>query len=250
MMNNIHDFICRVEGFAKCQASEMIDYFAYYLMLFGDKPTFKPKDIQMCFETLKIPAYSNIPRYLSDNSKSVRGKTQKYIKKESYYSMTLIHRNNISDNVINDIPRAEISNVLRDLIPRLTNESEKMYLDEAIRTFEVEAYRASIIMVWLLTLDHLFEYILATKIADFVTALRRAGNNKSIHSKDDFGDIKESQFIEICKSASIINNDVRKILSNKLDIRNSYAHPSTVHLPKSKALEFIEDLVVNVILKY
>jgi len=43
---------------------------------------------------------------------------------------------------------------------------------------------------------------------------------------------------------------VRKILDTKLGIRNSYAHPSTVKLPKSKALEFIEDLVNNVILKY
>ena len=105
-------------------------------------------------------------------------------------------------------------------------------------------------MVWLLTIDHLYEYILNGKISDFISALRRANISKSIHSKDDFGELKESQFIEICKSSGIISNDVRKILDTKLGIRNSFAHPSNIKLPKSKALEFIEDLVENVILKY
>jgi hypothetical protein len=91
---------------------------------------------------------------------------------------------------------------------------------------------------------------LSNKISDFVTALRRANINKSVHTKDDFGELKESQFIEICKSAGIISNDVRKILDAKLGIRNSFAHPSNIKLPKSKALEFIEDLIENVILKY
>lgn len=105
-------------------------------------------------------------------------------------------------------------------------------------------------MVWLLTLDHLYEYILANKLSDFIIALRKMNNNKSIKTKDDFSDIKESTFIEACRGAGIISNDIRKILDTKLGIRNSFAHPSTVTLPKSKAFEFIEDLVDNVILKY
>ena len=75
-------------------------------------------------------------------------------------------------------------------------------------------------------------------------------NNKVINTKDDFGDLKESVFIEACRGANIITNDIRKILDTKLGIRNSFAHPSTIMLPKSKALEFIEDLVNNVISKY
>lgn len=180
-----------------------------------------------------------------------KGKKQRFIRNsDSSFILARSRAGELTKEIVLDSHKTEINNVLRDLLTKISNPSEKIFLEEAIKTYEVEAYRASIIMVWLLTLDHLFEYILANKHQDFIVALRKANNKKSIHSKDDFGDIKESQFIEICRSAGIISNDVRKILDAKLGIRNSFAHPSTIILPESKALEFIEDLVINVILKY
>ncbi len=52
------------------------------------------------------------------------------------------------------------------------------------------------------------------------------------------------------RSAGIITNDVRKILDTQLGFRNTAAHPSTVDVPESKVVGAIEDLVLNVILKY
>ncbi|MGE4430825.1 MAG: hypothetical protein AB7E05_08815 [Sphingobium sp.] len=43
---------------------------------------------------------------------------------------------------------------------------------------------------------------------------------------------------------------MRKILDQKLGTRNSCAHPSGVTVNKSKVIDFIEDLVDNVILKF
>lgn len=246
----MEDFIQKVQDFNKLQPSELIDYFAYYLINFNQSSSVRAKDILKCFATLNLPPYSNIPRYLSENSKKVKGKTQKYIKKDSSYVLSRYQSDFISKNVILDAPKVEISKTLRDLSITLQNQSEKEFLEEAIKTFEIEAYQASVIMVWLLTLDHIYEYVLANKLPEFITALRRININTVINSKDDFGDIKEVKFIEACRVAGIISNDVKKILDTKLGIRNSYAHPSTVQLPKSKALEFIEDLVNNVILKY
>lgn len=251
MVNNLDDFVTKVENFNSLQSSEMIDYFVYYLHNFAGQPYIKAKNIGECFVSLKLPPYSNINSYLSKHSKKKKGKTPKFIKrKDSTYCLTKHKEEEICKNIVLDIPKIKIEKNLRDLLPNLTNLSEKAFLEEAIKTFEIEAFRASIIMVWLLTLDHLFEYILANKLTDFIVALRRMNNNKSINSKDDFGDLKESVFIEACRGAGIISNDVRKILDAKLGIRNSFAHPSTITLPKSKALEFIEDLVENIILKY
>ena len=73
---------------------------------------------------------------------------------------------------------------------------------------------------------------------------------KAITQRDDFTEMKESKFIEFCRSAHIISNDVRKILDQKLGTRNSCAHPSGVTVNKSKVIDFVEDLVDNVILKY
>lgn len=247
--SRLEQFIASIENFNAISKSEMVDFFAYYTQVFQGKQTFRPKDLEKCFSDLLIPAYANIPQYLADNAKNKAN--QKFLRhKDLTYTLTRGRSDEISKKVIIDLPKIHVSTSLRELLTKISNPSEKVFLEEAIKTFEVEAYRASIIMVWLLTLDHLFEYILANKLQDFITALRRANINKSVHSKDDFGDIKESQFIEVCRSANIISNDVRKILDTKLGIRNSFAHPSTIHLPKSKALEFIEDLVVNVITKY
>ncbi|WP_284461850.1 hypothetical protein [Chryseobacterium sp.] len=249
-MNNIEEFIKHINNFQNLKNSELIDYFAYYLIRYDNSNSIKAKQIHDCFTYLKIPPYSNISLYLSNNSKKNKG-YQKFIKnKDSSYILTRIRIEELEKEIVIDKHIKKINLSLQDLLKRVTNDSEKNYLEEAISTFEIKAYRASIILVWLLTIDHLYEYVLANNISDFVAAMRRAGITKSINSKDDFGSLKESQFIELCKSSGIISNDVRKILDTKLGIRNSFAHPSTITLPKSKALEFIEDLIENVILKY
>lgn len=62
--------------------------------------------------------------------------------------------------------------------------------------------------------------------------------------------LKESKFIEICRSANVISNEVRKILDEKLGIRNTCAHPNSIVISESKSTSFIEDLIENVMLKF
>ena len=52
------------------------------------------------------------------------------------------------------------------------------------------------------------------------------------------------------RSARLITNAVRKILDEKLGVRNTCAHPSDVEVHRTKVINFIEDLVDNVIVKY
>ncbi|HEX7415192.1 MAG TPA: hypothetical protein VF411_14195, partial [Bacteroidia bacterium] len=66
----------------------------------------------------------------------------------------------------------------------------------------------------------------------------------------DFNEIPENKFIEFCRTAKVISNDIRKILDTKLGIRNTFAHPSNIKVGESKAIEFIEDLISNVIIKF
>jgi hypothetical protein len=89
--------------------------------------------------------------------------------------------------------------------------------------------------------------------SEFNSALARRSDrhrNITIASKDNFCEIQEKVFIEIAKSAGVITSDVRKILDEKLGIRNTCAHPSTVEIHRSKVVNFIEELVDNVIGKH
>jgi hypothetical protein len=73
---------------------------------------------------------------------------------------------------------------------------------------------------------------------------------KKISSKEDLSELKEIKFIELCRAANVISNDVRKILEDALGVRNTAAHPSSVEITKSKVISVIEDLVINVIKKF
>jgi hypothetical protein len=55
--------------------------------------------------------------------------------------------------------------------------------------------------------------------------------------------------LQVCRSANIITNDLLKILREKLDKRNTAAHPSTVEIAPHTAEEYIIDLITNAVLK-
>ncbi|HBM87122.1 MAG TPA: hypothetical protein DD437_01125 [Rhodobiaceae bacterium] len=128
----------------------------------------------------------------------------------------------------------------------------KDFLKETIDCFEAGANRATITMAWILAVDHLFAHILNHKLIEFNAALTKDKGVKlsAIAQRDDFTELKETKFIELCRAAKIISNDVRKILDTCLGIRNSCAHPSGITVKNTKVIAFVEDLVENVVLKY
>jgi hypothetical protein len=142
---------------------------------------------------------------------------------------------------------------LKKPLSKVTDPTRRAFLAEAIACLGVDAKRATIVLTWIAAVDHLYEYILVHKLADFNAALRRRNGPEArltISTRDDFNDLKESIFIEVCRSSGIVTNDVRKILDEKLGFRNSCAHPSTISIGEAKVVTFIEDLIDNVMTKY
>lgn len=254
MIDNLEEFIDKVDGFDELTGSEKCDYFVYFLTEFKLLPGVKPKDVENCFGELRIRPYSNIPQYLRNNCKKRPGSHPKFIQQKELYHLERRRKEDIKSTIHIDKPFIETNKTLRSLLTHVLHRSEHDFLDEAIKSFEVEAFRASIVMVWLLTLDHLYEYILQHKLVDFNVVLSKNTDKRvkvsKVTQKDDFSDIPEGKLIEFCRSAGVISNDVRKVLEEKLGTRNSAAHPSNIKIGRGKAFDFIEDLVNNVILKY
>ena len=110
-------------------------------------------------------------------------------------------------------------------------------------------------MVWNLAYDHLCKIVMndAQHLAAFNTQLPRSfpkADISSINNRDDFEALKESQVLQVAKSANIISGSVHKILKEKLDRRNIAAHPSNVTVSRLTAEDFILDLIQNVVLKF
>lgn len=86
MLSDLHEYITRIEEFKKLKSSEQIDFFAFYFNIFKNEKVFSSSQISDAFIHLRLQPYSNIPKYLSDNSKKTKGKVLKYLKtKDGYY---------------------------------------------------------------------------------------------------------------------------------------------------------------------
>jgi bifunctional non-homologous end joining protein LigD len=140
---------------------------------------------------------------------------------------------------------------IASLLNKVNRPDAKHFLEEAHLCLRANAPRAAIVMTWIVVIDHIYEYVLTHKLSDFNLELAKKNwKITSVTTKDDFSEIKkEKDFIELCRAANVFSNDVRKILDEKLGIRNTAGHPSTVTVHGTKAANFIEDLVENVILK-
>lgn len=139
--------------------------------------------------------------------------------------------------------------ILNDLLGKVKDNNQRLFLREAISCGENRAYRASIIMTWLFIVDHLQKYVIKHKLAKFNKAMSVRPDCKklsAITNSEDFASLKEATFIEILKSANIVTKGVKKVLIAKLDTRNTCAHPSNIIIKESSVVEFIDTLIENV----
>jgi len=262
MINNLDEFVDSIEDFDALSWERKSDLFMYYKTeyeKYDDK--FSVMDIYKCFRHLQIPPppYGDIDAYLkSQTAPKTRYFTDSRTKTivppeliregQHYYSLSRQSKKELKAKVREDKPHIEVEETLQSLIPLMTNEHEKEFLRETISCFDVKAYRAVIVMMWTLTMEHIYQYILSDeeRKAAFNDV---AGAKVKINHVEDFSDLLEWRTIEICGAADIISKNVYITMKAKLTTRNTIAHASTVSIHPSKAHDFIMDLVNNVILK-
>ncbi len=243
-------FASRFDGFAALSAVKQIDYLAYYLLAQKGKESITAGDLEECFKLLDLRPYARMSVHLSESASKKDGR---FIKHSKGYRLERAALEEIRAIVDAEPEREKVSVHLTDLVPKISEAQERVFLEEAIRSFRVKAFRAAVVMTWILTMEHLQRFTYGNKLSEFNAAIAAHPDNKrmkAITAYDDFADLKESRVIELMRSAGVISPDVRRILDEKLGIRNSAGHPSGVILSPHKATEFILDLVENVILKY
>jgi len=252
--DELNVFLTRVPGVNELSSTELIDYFVYFITVIKSKAGATVGEISECFKTAHMTEYKYIPQYLSKKTVKRAGQKPSFIHNTHGYHLERSRKEKLDETLGVETIKRETSVILRELLTNLTFTSEREFLQEAINCYEIGAYRAAIIMCWILTLDHLYEYVFTKHLSAFNIELGKNTDKRVkvsvVTNRDDFGDIPENKFIEFCRAANIISNDVRKILDTKLGIRNSCAHPSGIKIVQVKASEFLQDLATNVVLKY
>lgn len=223
---------------------------AHHLLQTG-RTNFTANELAQAFSGGGIPPPSQLGVKLSKLS---RGKTAPIVKYgPGAYALSVFGQKELQDYVGSTQGTPTGQSALTALVGKIAGDAEQRFLAEAIACVDVKARRAAVVMVWAMTVDHLERYVLNHKLPEFngAWAKRNDCKGRTVVGRDDFLEIRdEKTFIEILRSGSIITNDVRKILDEKLGFRNTCAHPNDIVIPDSKVLSAIEDLVYNVVLKY
>jgi hypothetical protein len=247
-MDDLAAIAATIADFHDWNHVKKIKFFAWFLHSQG-KEYFSSTDIRLAYDKLHLDKPANITSQLDQLS----GKNPKEMLKDARrYSLVGRLRDEMGRKYSARPTAVYVSTLLRELPARIPNLAEQTYLDEALACFNAGAFRASIVMCWNLAYDHLCEFVLGKHLAEFNTQLPKSFPKADINAvgkKDDFQELKESQVLQVCRSANIISGSLHKILKEKLDRRNIAAHPSGVVVSQPTAEEFIKDLIENVVLK-
>jgi hypothetical protein len=253
------DFFAQFPNHADFSRKSQVVLFAYYLRQFEGATHFSASDIKRCFRAALLKEPTDLATLMASLAK---GKEARLLKlKTRRYAISLYGVNEVEAILPASVPKpgpgssllAAALPLLQRTIAKVSDSQRRDFLAEAISCLEVGARRATVVLSWIAALDHMQEYVFAHGLTAFNSALTKQSgklNKLKIVTKDDFGDLKESEFIAICRSANLITNDIRKILDEKLGFRNSCAHPSSIAVGDSKVLSFVEDLVDNIIAKH
>lgn len=253
------EFLRGIPNFQEFSRKSKILLLAYYLRHYNGMLEFKAEDIEtICKGVLKPPSDLKAQlRILGRGKNSLLAKGSA----TDVFSLNMPGMDEVESYLagagpapaVVDAMIADALAYLKKVIAKLGDDNQRKFMAEAVSCLAVDAPRATIVMAWAGAMDHLYDFILKHKLADFNIALGKRTDRHSkivVATKDDFGDIQEKVFIEVARSSGVITNDVRKILEEKLGIRNTCAHPSTVEVHRSKVVNFIEELVDNVISKH
>jgi len=246
---DLSDFIKAIPRFSSLAYAEKIKIFAWYLHRHRGLVTISPSSVSACFDELVLEKPTAITPFFTSIIKRRPGVM---LRRGSEYSLERRVLDEYDKRYGQRETTVAVDRLLTALSDSLADGVEKAYLDEALVCFRHGAFRASIVMTWNLAYDHLCQYTLSKHLSDFNAQLPKTcpkADISSVSKRDDFTELKESQVLQVCKSANIVTSSLHKVLKEKLDKRNIAAHPSGISMSRLTAEEYISDLTKNVLLK-
>lgn len=244
-MTTIVEFIRSIPNFDSKTFIAKVELFGWYLHEIGRKAKFTANDIIQCFEQSHSQQPSKVHNLLRQLCEK---KPARLLKDAQGYRLAAPTRAQLAPS-LSKTSYIQTSSLLSSLAPQIMDTSKKTFLNETIACFNNSAYRAAITMAWNLSYSHICDRIFESHSTAF--NMQRAKvfpKLPELSKRTDFEDYKESTVIEICRGARIFDATVCKILTNRLDRRNSAAHPSSAVFTSIQAEDQITDLVNNILL--
>jgi hypothetical protein len=154
---------------------------------------------------------------------------------------------------------AETRHALRDHIAKLGDAHRRHFLEEAVMSFDTKSYRAAIVLSWVGAAHILQEFVVTFHLAAFNSAAVARAKKQSdprrkqfipIRGIKDFWSVEESDMLQLCQDAGILDKAEKQELQARLDLRNRCGHPNAVVVAEHTVAAHIESLLLNVYSKY
>lgn len=247
---NAHDFSRVLPGFATKSHPDKIKLFGWFLHVHGNRDRFSASDIRTCYDNSDVQQPANVNRFLDS---LVEKRPSELLKDARGYRLAQQVREQLDRQVGREDMVIRIETQLAELPGKIAEESERLFLAEALICYRHGAFRAAIVMTWNLAYDHLTRWIITDpqRLAAFNIGISKRNPRKAhvtIVSREDFEELKEDEVIDIIGTLSGFSANVKRLLKEKLGRRNTYAHPSTLTIDRAQVDDMITDLVNNVVL--
>jgi hypothetical protein len=245
----LEELIAQVSGFDGLPHPDKIRCFSWYIHTERGLESFDNAAIRDCYHQLHLTP-PNLSVYLA---RMVSKKPPDLLRAKRGYKLAGPIRRTF-DNKFGRAGSVVVAALLSDLPGKIPNLPEQAFLLEALDCYRVKAFRAAIVMSWVLTFAHLSDWIVsdASRLAAFNGAMAARFPSKkalSIQGVDDLTELKEFETIEIARTAKLLSKNVSDILRDKLKRRNMAAHPSRVQITQAQTDDVITDLINNVVLR-
>lgn len=247
----LDDLVNGIDGFLDWSHADKIRFFAWFIHSKNGKERFSPANLRTCYTLLTLEQPSDVNSYLD---RMLNRKPREVLRDRQGYALEKRLRDELERRYGSRPATIQADKLLLDLPSQIPDLAERIFLEETILCFRCKAFRATVVMAWNLAFDHLCNYIYgeATRLDAFNLQLPKSfpkARIKAIASKDDFGELKESEVLQVLRSANLISNDLNVLFKEKLGKRNTAAHPSNIDIAPHTAEEYVIDLINNAVLK-
>jgi hypothetical protein len=246
---DLNEFIRQIDGFGSWQFVDKIKLFTWFLHTHRQQSRFSGTDIRDCFIETGIAPPTSISPFLNDQ---VKKKPPQMLRDGGGFFLERSVREEFDRRYGQRAITVQVHATLRDLPSKLPDLEEREYLEEALRCFKAEAYRAAIVMCWNVAYDHLCDQIVKKHLSAFNAQMSIQFTKQKpppVGTRDDFHEFNERRVLEVCRAAGILDKNVYAILDTSLDTRNRAAHASGSTFKQPQAENYILELINNAILK-
>ncbi|MEM0948871.1 MAG: hypothetical protein AAGK37_15835 [Pseudomonadota bacterium] len=140
---------------------------------------------------------------------------------------------------------------LRQLLVEIKDAETLTFVEECISCLENDLHRSAVVMSWLAAVHVLKLHVHNHHRSRFDAEVKRVKKDwRPASSLDDYGRMREGEFLDRLSAASVIGKNVKAELVGCLDRRNACGHPNSYQLGEATVAHHIETLILNVFSKH